>query len=632
MCGIVGFIDFSFNSKLEILSEMQESLEHRGPDDKGKCFGENSNFQFGFAHTRLSILDTSSLGHQPMTYKHLTILLNGEVYNYKEIRDELIDLGHSFISNSDTEVVLYSFEQWGSKCINRFIGMFAFTIFDASNNKLFIFRDRAGVKPLYYYWSQNLFLFASELKSFHKHPIFKKNIDEESLGLFFKHGYIPSPRSIFENCYKLPPANFLELNLKTKSYTLKNYWRLKDYYSKPILDISYSESIDQLEELLKSACNYRMVSDVPVGVFLSGGFDSTLVTSLLQSGSSKKLKTFTIGFPDGINEAPFAEEIAKHLGTDHTSYNCSLEDAKSVIPTLAKVFDEPFSDISAIPTILVSKLAKKSVTVALSADGGDELFAGYNGTTRQISQLAQFRQIPFPGIIGKSLLLASKLINERSYSLERKLIAAGKILMSTHENQYSCLLKEGTGIPFNLVEKLMPNVKIRKSIKEVDITFLSDERNFHLLYSFEGALSDLLLTKVDRATMSVGLEGREPLLDHRLIEFAAQLPYEFKHDGKISKKIIRDIVYRYVPTSLLDRPKTGFDLPIFEWLRGELGFLVEDLLEGDLSCFQFFSLIEIKNLVNDFKIGKLKYPDIIWRLIQYKAWYNEWMIEKTNII
>ncbi|NQV74416.1 MAG: asparagine synthase (glutamine-hydrolyzing), partial [Bacteroidetes bacterium] len=377
MCGISGFVDFKKQLDKESLKGMVHSTTHRGPDDSGCEFYSNQAEHIGLGHNRLAIIDLTAAGHQPMHFDDLSIVFNGEIYNFGEIKDELTKAGHSFKSHSDTEVILHAYKEWGNSCVDRFIGMFAFAIYDRGCSSIILFRDRAGVKPLYYYWNNDLFLFGSELKSFSKIGNFIKEIDFDAVNLFMDYGYVPAPFSIFKNCMKLYPGHILILDLSGKNYTISKYWDVADYYRLPKLKISYEEAKTKLESLLISAFNYRMISDVPVGVFLSGGFDSTAVAAILQKGRKEKIKTFTIGFQEGNNEAPYAKDIASYLGTDHTEYYCSIREAQDILPLLPYYYDEPFADSSAIPTILVSRIAKKEVTVSLSADGGDEIFAGY---------------------------------------------------------------------------------------------------------------------------------------------------------------------------------------------------------------------------------------------------------------
>ncbi|HIP12830.1 MAG TPA: asparagine synthase (glutamine-hydrolyzing), partial [Arcobacter sp.] len=395
MCGITGFCDFTKKSTSKELSSMMQAIEHRGPDAKGQLIHEEEQVTVGLGHRRLSILDLSSEGVQPMVFKNLEIIYNGEVYNFQEIKVELKAKGYAFHSQSDTEVLLKAYHAWGLKALEKFRGMFAMTIFDKDKGELILIRDRAGVKPLYWYFKDGLFLFASELKSFHEHPNFQKVINRDVLAQYLQHGYVLQPYSIFESTRQLEAGYTLHLNLKTQIIEKNQYWSVSDFYEKPKLILNDDEVINQTEAILKESFAYRMVSDVPVGTFLSGGYDSSLVTALLQSDRDEKINTFTIGFKEkGYDEAPHAKAVAKHLGTNHTEYYCTQKDALEVIPKLAEIYDEPFGDASAIPTVLVSQLAREKVTVSLSADGGDEIFAGYSAYDKLTKIKATNSKIP----------------------------------------------------------------------------------------------------------------------------------------------------------------------------------------------------------------------------------------------
>lgn len=348
------FINFKTNSNIVVLDKMVSTLHHRGPDDRGGEVFNYNEAMIGLGHTRLSIMDLSPAGHQPMHFEHLSIVFNGEIYNFKEIKNELFTLGHQFKSESDTEVILHAFLEWGKTCVSKFNGMFVFVIFNKLSLEVTIIRDRAGVKPLFYYWKDGLFLFASELKAFHQHPRFEKKINENALHQYMDFGYVPTPYCIFENCGKLEPGHILTFSTSKKSFEITKYWDVNDFYRLPKLNISYNEAKEEVEKILLSAFEYRMVADVPVGVFLSGGYDSTAVAAMLQSSRSEKLRTFTIGFEEGNNESPFAKEIANFIGTDHNEFYCTTKEAQEIIPSLPFFYDEPFADSSAIPTILVS--------------------------------------------------------------------------------------------------------------------------------------------------------------------------------------------------------------------------------------------------------------------------------------
>jgi asparagine synthase (glutamine-hydrolysing) len=415
MCGIVGYVDYKGFSSQEHLEKMVQTLDHRGPDDFGIELYKNGQTIIGYGQTQLSIIDLSHAGHQPMSFGDYTIVFNGEIYNYKEIKVDLERLGHIFETDSDTEVILHAFSEWGEQFVDQMIGMFALSIYDKKTQIIYLYRDRVGVKPLYYYQKDNLFLFGSELKALMAHPRFEKVINVSVLPSYLNLGYIPAPQSIFKNCQKLLPGHFLKIDIKTNDYVLNKYWDPADFYQSPKLDLSFNDAKKELTSILESAFNYRMVADVPVGVFLSGGYDSTAVAAILQKDRTDKLKTFTIGFEQGNNEAPYAKETAAYLGTDHTEYICTTAEAQAIIPNLAYFYDEPIGDSPAIPTTLVSQLAKKSVTVALSADGGDEIFCGYNSYFKLNSFKKQLDTIP--SFLKKPLITLSPLLKNSSLGI-----------------------------------------------------------------------------------------------------------------------------------------------------------------------------------------------------------------------
>lgn len=629
MCGISGLIDYKGRSDRGIIQGMNNALSHRGPEDHGVEFWENEFAKIGLGHRRLSILDLSSNGHQPMHYKDFFIVFNGEIYNFKEIRQELIELGHSFISDSDTEVILHAFDEWGPSSVNKFIGMFAFAILNKAQNKIFLFRDRAGVKPLYYYWKDGIFLFASELKSFSKHPAFDKKIDLGSFYQYMDFGYIAAPNCIFQNASKLNPGSYLVFNIKEASFEIFKYWNIKSFYELPQLDISYEEAKVKLEDILKSAYEYRMVSDVPVGIFLSGGYDSTSVAAILQSSrSDSKIKTFTIGFEEGNNEAPFAKKIAQHLGTDHNEYYCTTKEAQEIIPELPFIYDEPFADSSAIPTILISRYARKKVKVSLSADGGDEIFAGYSIYNTFLKRIALVNKVPFRlrEAVGYVAALGVKAISNNYSTISQKLTVLGKVF-STNDGGLSQEIFKN----FFLLEKnsrddlfVQPYYSL-PSEYDSDFSGFSDSLSMAQVIDYRMYMSDDILTKVDRATMSISLEGREPLLDHRITEFMAQLPSKYKM-GSSQKLILKDIVHKYVPESLMNRSKAGFSVPLNSWLRGDLKHLIDEhLSENQILATGFFNPIFVKRLITKFEANKIKDPTLIWKIIQFQMWYKRWM-------
>ena len=627
MCGIVGFVDFKKKSTKKVLEKMTSVIAHRGPDDAGYSFSLNEEENIGLGHRRLSVLDLSTDGHQPMIFQNLTIVYNGEVYNFHAIREELIEVGFTFDSNSDTEVILKSFDCWGIKAVDKFIGMFAFFIYDREKRKCYVVRDRAGVKPLYYYWKNGIFLFGSELKSFHQHPDFEKIISKDSLAQFLQYGYILQPYSIFENTFKLKAGHYLELNLKEQSFEEKKYWDVYDFYKKPKLELSEAEVISESEKILKKAIDYRMVSDVPVGVFLSGGYDSSLVTALLQSNRKEKINTFTIGFHEkGFDEAPYAKSVSEHLGTNHTEYYCTQEDAKEILPKLVDIYDEPFGDSSAIPTILVSQLAREKVTVALSADGGDEIFAGYNKYDAVIDFYNKYKSYPkkLRHLCASSMGLAGTVSS--SYALSRKLDIRASIIKA---DSVSELLKVSSQKYKNCDVQILfkEEVNFLKNSFDDDLSSsIEDDLNKLLAVDYKTYMNDNILTKVDRATMSVALEGREPLLDQHIIEFLAQVDPKIKYKNRNKKYILKEITHKYLPKKLMDRPKKGFSVPIFEWFKDELKeYILYYLDTNRIEKEGIFNSDVVAYKRDQYLAGNLKDINEIWYLLVFEMWYEKWM-------
>lgn len=630
MCGIAGFIDFKGASSEQELEDMTHSLEHRGPDGFGTFIQGTSEYKIGFGHRRLSILELSELGKQPMSWNQFTIVFNGEIYNFSEIKVELEKLGHSFLSESDTEMILHAYSEWGHQCLHRFIGMFAFVIYDSKSEEVFIARDRAGVKPLFLYQKNGLFLFASELKAFHKHSDFEKKINTQAVQAYLQYGSVPTPHCIFDYCSKLEPGHYIKTSLKDFNITSTRYWNVYDYYNKPKLAISTEEAKQETERLLKSACEYRMVSDVPVGVFLSGGYDSTCVTALLQKDRTEALRTFTISVPDiGLNEAPYAKAIAERLQTNHTETECTAQDAIDLIAQLPYFYDEPFADSSAIPTTLVSKIAKQHVTVALSADGGDEVFAGYNRYELILKYGEKLNKIP--GFARKSMAGVMDLVPanaipvlKNKYNFAQRYEKTKSILRNTSDQNIMLSVSQ-------LFTEEQINALCTKRFEKLSTYFDSKElKNYSSLafaqaMDYQTYLLDDILQKVDRASMSVSLESREPLLDHRLIEYAAQLPDELKFRNGSKKWLLKEIVHDYIPKSLLDRPKMGFAIPIESWLKNELRDLLETYLTEDKVLESgLFNWKEINQLKTAFLGGRKEFGVKIWYLLSYFMWYEKW--------
>jgi asparagine synthase (glutamine-hydrolysing) len=626
MCGFTGYIDKKGVFGEDILRNMTDSLVHRGPDDAGY---ELLKADFGVAalgFRRLSILDLSEAGHQPM-FNHdrsIAIMLNGEVYNFQELKQELISSGVVFKSTSDTEVVLKGYELKGIDFIHSLVGMYAITILDIPKKQLYLIKDRAGVKPLFYASYDGNIVWGSELKALRYHPAFRHATDVNALALYFQNGTIPAPYTIYQDCFKVKPGHYLQFDLTTEQFKSVKYWDVNDYYNQPNNTVSYEEAKQHTEELMTSAFKYRMIADVPVGVFLSGGYDSTAVAALLAK-SFGKINTFTIGFEEAsYNEANYAEAVAKEIGTNHFTEICTIDEAKNIIPELPHIFDEPFGDSSAIPTTLVSRIAKKHVTVALSADAGDELFAGYPRHLKADSYLKKWSNKPS---IVKALIPFLNAIN-----LNKNLTNANRV-----EKLIEFLNAKTNVEAFDSINKTFTageaRLLLNANFKELNTVFNSGEKfsskvsplNQVLAVEYQTYLVDDILQKVDRATMSTSLEGREPFLDHRLIEFVATLPSEYKLQNGVGKRILKDIVHQYVPKSLLDRPKMGFGVPVSKWMQNDLKPLLMEVMGDEaLKGNHLLNTIAVRHLREDYLAGKVHDFERLWFVFTYLQWFKKW--------
>lgn len=631
MCGIAGYCDFKNKYAPEVIQRMTDVLGHRGPDDKGYQIIENSNTEIGFGHRRLSILDLSAHGHQPMTFDGLTMVFNGEIYNFKSIKKELEDVGYFFTSNSDTEVIIKGYHCWGAKVVEKFIGMFAIAILDRKNHEIILIRDRAGVKPLYYYWDDDLLLFASELKSFYTFPKFPKSIDYNSLGLFLQYSYIPNPHTIFHKTYKLRPGHILNLSLSKNSITETKYWDAVDAYNKPKINISENDALAETERKMLEAYEYRMVSDVPVGLFLSGGYDSSSVAALLQSNRTEKLKTFTIGYQEAeFNEAEEAKAIANYLGTDHQEWYITANDAGEILSRLPEIYDEPFADNSTVPTVLVSLFARQQVKVALSADGGDEIFGGYNKFNQSIKYttiLPKWAQNGMSSVMSlinpdRLPILNKKYNFSTRYEKIQKIWAeADPVASMKYISQY---ITESEANKFLL--RPFENYKTRFDASR-EINNHNDALNRMLAIDYQTFLVDNNLVKVDRATMSVGLEGREPMLDHNLIEFLSSLPSDLKIRNGINKYLLKKIVHKYIPSSLMDRPKKPFIAPLNIWFKNSLREQISSYLnEHTLKNQKIFNAVSIMRYRDKYLQGENVNYQKLWNILVFQLWYHKWMI------
>lgn len=628
MCGFAGLVDFSGNISKETIKKSIDFIHHRGPDDEGieGIFHAKYTALFGFK--RLAIIDLTPAGHQPMFSPDGNIILvfNGEIYNYKQLRKELTADGIKCTSESDTEVILHLYSKYGISFIEKLNGMFAIALLDIAKNKLYLIRDRVGVKPLYYRHIEggNIY-FASELKALLPLIESRLELNLSAVGAYFSFGYIPAPDTIYTGIKKLLSAHFLEYDLNTRKCKTERYWSINPA---PEVQSDFGEAMAHLECLMKDAFRLRMVADVPVGVFLSGGYDSTAVTALLQADRTERLRTFTIGFEDAdYDESPHAEAIARHLGTDHTTLYCRMQDAIDFVPKLPYFYDEPFGDSSAVPTMLVSRLARQYVTVSLSADGGDELFAGYPRHLKALRQLNKI--ISTPNFLKKIVRILSNGFPPQS-----------------NIGKYDFLSKFRNYLRYPDVSRLFLNqlsvlssVQIQHLVKStpendaVSSVYIPDLSGFTLLSKvlltdFYTYLPEDILTKVDRATMSVSLEGREPLLDYRLVEYAFRLNDDFKiQNNAIQKYILKQIVHKYVPKNLMERPKMGFGIPVHRWLRNELKWMLYEYLdETKLKQQDFLNYKAVKQCVNAF-LNQEKNVDHqrVWFLLIFQMWFDHWV-------
>ena len=642
MCGLAGFFTggkISFDSS-SILSKMGDSLFSRGPDSSGCWFDIDKGI--GLVHRRLAIVDLTETGHQPMfsLCGRYVVAFNGEIYNHLEIRAELEKISpQHWRGHSDTETLLAAIVQWGlKKALQKFIGMFALALWDSQSRILQLARDRFGEKPLYYGWQQGLFLFGSQLNALRAHPAFSPEINRDSITLLLRHNYIPAPYSIYQQIFKLLPGTILTLD-SNKQLNIETYWSVRDAMAKAAEKVDNSpaeQQVSALEQTLKDAIAGQMMADVPLGAFLSGGVDSSLIVALMQSQSNKPVRTFSIGFDDPrFNEAEFAKAVANHLGTLHTELYVTAKDALAVIPKLPEIYDEPFSDSSQIPTFLVSKIARQHVTVSLSGDAGDELFCGYNrylltaSLWRKLNLIPVFlrkiiatvmKAIPVKGwnALGKVLPARAKLNN-----LGDKLHKAASVLTCRDVEQLYLGLVSHWQKPEQVVlgsqepTTVLTDPQRKASFEDPILQMMAQDT---LSY-----LPDDILVKVDRAAMAVSLETRVPFLDHRVLEHAWRLPKALKlRDGK-SKWCLRQILYKYVPQDLIERPKMGFAVPLDAWLRGPLKAWAEALLaEERLIEEGFFKADIIRNMWFEHLSEKRNWQYQLWDVLMFQAWYEKY--------
>lgn len=627
MCGLTGFIDYTGDSSEATLRKMTDTMLHRGPDGYGCDVIEKDQYKAGLGHRRLSILDLSELGSQPMYTqdKRYGIIFNGEVYNFRSIVSWLETKGHQLKSHSDTEAILLALIEEGPKAIDRFTGMFSIAFFDFQDEKLLLIRDRAGVKPLYYAMTGRSLLFASETRAMRAHPHFNNELNPRAISEFLEFGYIKSEGSIYDQVEEVPPGHYISFDFKTKELTKATYWNIRDYYNKPLLDISYEEASEQLEALLIDAFSLRMVSDVPVGVFLSGGVDSSTVTAMLQKHMGAQVSTFTIGFDDPkYNEAEKAKAIANYLGTDHNELYCSEKELLDIFPILPDIYDEPYADPSAIPTSLVSKFAREKVTVALSADAGDEVFGGYNKYFTILERLKA---------AGTGSAALKAWVWNIIYTQFSKFSGTHSRWVAKAYSELKYLKHAGQPVEMLVSAQRIFGALDMKGIVNDDLTPRAKGENFGKhrddlstlqAYDYQDYLVQDILVKVDRAGMHVSLEGREPLLDHRISEFAAQLPVDYKVKGGVRKRILRDINKKYLPSELIDSKKKGFSIPQKTWMQTHLkDYIMEYLGDNKIKEQGLLSPKYVGEIMNRYKKGQI--TNRIWNILALSMWHERWM-------
>jgi asparagine synthase (glutamine-hydrolysing) len=569
---------------------MTDSIRHRGPDDSGVWVDSESGI--GLGHRRLSILDLSAEGHQPMwsAGRSLVMVFNGEVYNFQELRKELEAAGYRFRGHSDTEIMLAAFEEWGvDASVRRFNGMFAFALWDRRKRTLYLCRDRMGKKPLYYGWAGDSLIFGSELKALRSFPGFAAEVDRNALALYMRLGYIPAPYTIWKGIHKLPAATYVAIGAKEPESSPKPvpYWSAAEAAEKGLQNQigSFEEAIDGLDSLLRDAVALRMISDVPLGAFLSGGIDSSVVVALMQAQSTRPVKTFCIGFQEQThNEAEHARAVAKHLGTSHTELILTPQEALAVVPQIPAMFDEPFADSSQIPTYLVSRLARQDVTVSLSGDGGDEMFAGYTAYRSSEQFYRKYGWAPQP-----LRSAAAVVMRQVPQDLWNRILPASEVATAgarIHKLASTFRQPDEATVYRNMMSYWEEPCRVVTGAEEPPTPFTNGvvsgmptfTEKMMLLDSLV-YLPDDILVKVDRASMAVSLEARGPLLDYRVFEYAWRIPLNLKQRENQGKWILRQLLYRYVPQQLVDRPKTGFAIPVASWLRGPLREWAGDLLD-----------------------------------------------------
>ncbi len=597
MCGI-----YSTNipySKAEVNAKLA-SIAYRGPDYTGVSKVDSVTL----GHLRLSILDLDPRSHQPMISESCHIVFNGEVYNYIALKEELTLLGYHFKTQSDTEVLLIGYREWGADLLSKLNGMFAFSIYDEHTGKLFAARDRFGQKPFYYYWKDGFFEICSQLRPL----VENRKLNEAAISMYLDCRYIPTPHSIIQDVYKLPPGNYMEIDLKKNKLQINTYWDLRNIKPQAI---SYSKALKKLHWLLKDAVKIRLQSDVPLGSFLSGGIDSALISSIANEVSTTQLNTFCIGFdkPE-YDESKIADSYARIMGSNHTETICRPEQIKELIPRLVEVYDEPFADSSALPSLLLNSVVKKHVTVALSGDGGDESFLGYNHFDL-LTKMKILFQIPYVirKVVADTFLI--RVLGKPSESIKNALKT--KDISGIFDYVYigfkTLLKKRDTGW-----------LQFYEKYKHLSNHFMQRAADFHIKLWLENDSN----VKVDRASMAYSVEVRSPFMDHRIVEFARSLPVSYRYSNKRKKRILRDILKEYIPEAVFDQPKSGFSIPLAEWIRTDLKKeFQEELNDSFLNNVPNLDTAKFKKQFKDHLEGKANNATNIWKLYVLAKWYKE---------
>jgi asparagine synthase (glutamine-hydrolysing) len=632
MCGLTGFVASATASEdlVSIVRRMHAALAHRGPDDAGEWVDADSGAALGFR--RLAIIDLSPAGHQPMlsASSRYVATLNGEIYNFEELRRELraAGLAPPFRGHSDTEVMLAAFDAWGiDAAVRRFNGMFAIAVWDREARKLLLIRDRMGVKPLYFGFAGSTFVYASELKALRQHPGFDAQIDRDALALYMRFMVVPAPFSIYKGIGKVLPGTIVTFDPASRETKTSTYWSVSDVATRGAarpFEGSEEDASQAVEAVLRDAIRIRMVADVPLGIFLSGGVDSSLVAALMQSESASRVRSFSIGFPhEAYDESKFAASVARHLGTDHTELTVTSQDALDVIPKLPSIYDEPFADSSQIPTHLLSMLARRHVTVSLSGDGGDELFGGY---TRYILAQKYLRRIAAtPRSLRPAMAGSLKMLSTRSWDR----LLGPRMGEKVHKLARVMATGNSDAMYFELVSH-WSNVVTGGVAPEIPVTRRESWPSLHdpvermMFFDQISYLPDDILAKVDRASMAASLEVREPLLDYRLVELAWTLPLSMKVRGGRGKRVLRRVLDRYVPASLIERPKMGFGIPLDDWLRGPLREWAESLLDpASLHAEGFFDVPAVRAKWEELLSGRGDWKYYVWAVLMFEAWLKD---------